>query len=333
MAKVLITGGAGFIGAHLAFQLAKRGDIITVVDDFNNRYDPALKEARVTALLQTLDNQPTVIRADIRNAALIDQLCQKERFDSVVHLAAWAAVQTSIERPHIYSQVNLDGTVNVLEAARKTGVKNIVFASSSSVYGGRSKVPFRETDDVSRPISPYAATKAAGEILCAAWHHLYNLPITCLRFFTVYGPWGRPEMALFKFATAIYRNQPVLMRGKKTMRDFTYIDDCVAGITAALDTPMGFEIFNLGESDAVSLPRFIAAIEASLGRQARIEEVPLPPGDVPKTLADISKAQSKLGYAPATAIEDGVNKFSGWFTNWYVPVYLKINSDSDSSYS
>lgn len=322
MSKILVTGGAGFIGAHLAAKLAQRGDAVTVIDDFNNRYDPALKEARITHLFQDLTPPPHIIRADIRDADLMTRIIETERFATIVHLAAWAAVQTSIEQPRIYTAVNLDGTVNILEAARISGVRNIVFASSSSVYGGRTATPFRETDDVSRPLSPYAATKAAGEILCATWHHLYRLPITCLRFFTVYGPWGRPDMALFKFATAIHQSTPLLMRGKDTARDFTYIDDCMAGIISAIDRPLGFEIFNVGEADAVPLPRFIAAIEKALGKKAAMKEVPLATGEVPRTLADISKAHQLLDYTPRTPVEAGISLFAAWFNDWYVPQYL-----------
>jgi UDP-glucuronate 4-epimerase len=318
MAKILVTGGAGFIGSHVARALLKRGDTVVLLDDFNDRYDPRLKEARVTHLFADT-TAPAVIRGDIRERERIDALFAEHAFDHVIHLAAWASVQPSIENPYIYTAVNVDGTVNILEAARKARVKNIIFASSSSVYGGLHDVPIREDADVSHPLSPYAATKAAGEIMCATWNNLYQIPVTCLRFFTVYGPWGRPEMAFFKFTEAISNNQPVQMRGRDTMRDFTYVDDVVQGILGALDNPHDFAIYNLGESDGVPLPRLIAAIEAALNKKAEIQEVPLPAGDIPRTLADITRAKENIGYHPTTSIEEGVAHFVKWYQEWYVP--------------
>lgn len=327
MSKILVTGGAGFIGAHVAYQLLKRGDEVVVIDDFNDRYDPRLKHLRFEHFFSG-SQKPKLVTGDIRDNELITKLFNDEAFDQVIHLAAWAAVQTSIDNPYVYTSVNVDGTVNILEAARRHHIQNIVFASSSSVYGGRDKVPFQENDDVSRPISPYAATKATGEIMCATWYNLYKIPINALRFFTVYGPWGRPEMAIFKFSEAILRGQPVLMRGRQTMRDFTYIDDCVQGVIGALDHPRQFSIFNLGESDAVPLPRLISALENSLKKPAIIKEVPLPPGDVPRTLADISLAQTMLSYQPITKIEDGITKFTQWYKDWYIPNFLPDLIDS-----
>lgn len=328
MKKILITGGAGFIGSHAARSLLARGDDITLLDDFNNRYDPRLKEMRVHSMFTDLPVRqaggptPPVVRGDIRDQALVNTLFQESKFQQVIHLAAWASVQPSIENPHVYTEVNLDGTVNILEAARKNGVENIVFASSSSVYGGLSEVPFKETANIMRPISPYAATKAAGEILCATWYNMYQLPITALRFFTVYGPWGRPEMAMFKFAEAIRTNQPVYMRGATTQRDFTYVEDIVQGITGALDNPHGFAVYNLGEHDAVPLPRLIAAIENAMQKKAQIVEVPLPPGDIPATLADITKAQAEIGYKPRIHIEAGVAAFISWYQEVYLPAFV-----------
>ncbi len=317
MNSTLITGGAGFIGAHVARELLKRGDSITILDDFNNRYDPRLKEARLQHLCLE-EFQPEIVRGDIRNRDLIDNLFTTHRFQQVIHLAAWASVRPSIKNPYIYTEVNINGTVNILEAARKHNVENMVFASSSSVYGGISDVPFSESADVSRPISPYAATKVAGEILCATWHHLYDLPISALRFFTVYGPWGRPEMAMFTFAEALRHDQPILMRGRTTERDFTYIDDIVAGVIAAVDRPRGYAVYNLGEHDAVPLPRMISALETAFHKKAKVKEVPLPPGDIPRTLADITKAQQELNYQPTTSIEVGAQKFAQWYNGWYV---------------
>ena len=318
MSKILVTGGAGFIGSQVAVKLLARGDEVVIMDDFNDRYNPKIKEARIDNLFSDVP-KPTLIRQDICDLDALSEVFSEHKFDQVIHLAAWAAVQTSIDNPYIYTKANVDGTVNILNISKDYNIKNIVFASSSSVYGGREKVPFKETDDISSPISPYAATKAAGELMCATWHNLYQIPITALRFFTVYGPWGRPEMAMFLFSKAILQQKTLQMRGKNTMRDFTYIDDCVDGIIKALDQPHAYSIINLGESDAVPLPRLITALEKTLGRKAIIEEVPLPPGDVPRTLADISKAKKLLGYSPTTKIEEGVKKFSDWYLNWYIP--------------
>ena len=316
MSNILVTGGAGFIGSHVSRALLTRGDQVTIIDDFNDRYDPRLKEARIEHMF-TNTPSPKVIRGDICDRKLIDNLFKKEKFDQVIHLAAWASVLPSIENPYIYTSVNVDGTVNILEAARKNNIKNIVYASTSSVYGGLTHVPFKETDDVMNPISPYAATKLAGEIMARTWNNIYNIPITALRFFTVYGPWGRPEMAIFKFTENILAGKPVEMRGKETERDFTYIDDIVQGIIAALDKPNGFSVYNLGENDSVPLPRLITALESALGKKAVIKEVALPFGDIPRTLADISKAKTELDYNPTTKIEEGVNKFVEWYNEWH----------------
>ena len=320
--NILITGGAGFIGAHVARTLLARGETITIIDDFNNRYNPRLKEARVSHLLKQTPSL-TITRADIRDRDRLTEIFQNTHFEKVIHLAAWASVQPSIVDPYTYTAVNIDGTVNVLEAARRHQIKSLVFASSSSVYGGLTEVPFREEVAISQPISPYAATKAAGELLCATWHKMYGIPIIALRFFTVYGPWGRPEMALFKFAEAIRTGQPVYMRGATTTRDFTYIDDIVQGVIQALDRPRGFSIYNLGENDAVPLPRLIAALEDALQKKAEVVEVPLPYGDIPKTLADISKAKSELGHHPVTSIEAGVAHFVDWYQSFYVPAFAE----------
>jgi len=265
-----------------------------------------------------------LIREDVSDADAMSKVFAAHQFDTVVHLAAWAAVQRSIDEPLTYSNANINGTIVMLEESRKQQVKNFIFASSSSVYGGREKMPLTEEDDVSKPISPYAATKVAGEALCATWNYLYDLPISAVRFFTVYGPWGRPEMALFKFTEAIQEGRTIEMRGAKTKRDFTFIDDIVQGLIGAIDNPpAGYEIYNLGNQDAVPLPRFIEAIEKTLGKKATIEDVPLPPGDVPQTLADISKAKDKLGYEPVTSIEEGVKKFVSWYQDWYLPNFKK----------
>jgi UDP-glucuronate 4-epimerase len=316
--KILITGGAGFIGSHVAQNLLKRNDKVTIIDDFNDRYDPRLKEARVQHMFKDLP-QPQVIRGDICDQALVDGLFQKSNFDQVIHLAAWASVTPSLKNPYIYEKVNVGGTVNILEAARHHDIKNIVYAGTSSVYGGLSQVPFRENMDVTSPMSPYAATKLAGEIMCRTWHNIYGIPTTVVRFFTVYGPWGRPEMAIFKFTQAILADNKLEMRGRTTERDFTYIDDIVQGVIAAIDRPKKYEVYNLGESDAVPLPRLIAALESSLGKKAQVKEVPLEMGELPQTLADVTKANQDLDYHPTTNIEEGVKKFIEWYNGWYVP--------------
>lgn len=320
--KILVTGGAGFIGSHVAQALLARGDTVVILDDFNDRYDPALKEARVKHMFNHTD-PPKVLRGDICNRELVNQIFAEEEFDQVIHLAAWASVLPSLKNPYIYTSVNVDGTVNILEASRLNHVKNIVYASTSSVYGGIDEVPFKETMDVYRPASPYAASKLAGEIMCATWHNLYQIPITCLRFFTVYGPWGRPEMAIFKFTQAMLRGETIELRGRTTKRDFTYISDIVQGILAAADTPHGFAIYNLGENDAVPLPRLIKALETALNISAKIQEVPLQAGELTQTLADISRAQTMLGYRPETSIEKGVQLFAQWYKNVYVPLFEK----------
>lgn len=319
MANILVTGGAGFIGSHTSLKLLNAGHQVTILDDFNDRYDPRLKEARMNEMFKDASQPPMIVRGDIRSLRTVQEVFANGTFDHVIHLAAWASVIPSIKNPHIYTEVNVDGTVNMLEVARQHTVKNFIFASTSSVYGGKTTVPFQETDDVTKPISPYAASKVAGEVMCATWHNMYQLPITCLRFFTVYGPWGRPEMALIQFANAIMSNKPVLMRGHNTQRDFTYVDDIVSGIEGAVGLTEGFHICNLGEHDAVPLPRLIKALEDALGQKAQIQEVDLLPGEIPATLADVSEARKLLGYNPTTSIEEGVKKFADWYLRWYRP--------------
>jgi UDP-glucuronate 4-epimerase len=318
--NVLITGGAGFIGSHVAHFLLARGDSVVLVDDFNDRYDPRLKEARITHMF-TDASQPVVVRGDILDQGLMEKTMREHSIDSVIHLAAWASVQPSIERPYLYSNVNVTGTVSVLEAARKQGVQRIVAASSSSVYGGIKEMPFREDMDIMHPISPYAATKGATELMCSTWNHLYGIPTTCLRFFTVYGPWGRPEMAIFSFTKAIMAGETIQMRGKDTMRDFTYIEDIVQGIIGALDNVEGYNVYNLGESDGVLLPRLITALETAIGKKATVEEVPLPTGDIQATLANIDAAKKDLGYNPTTSVEEGTKKFVQWYLEWYARIF------------
>ena len=319
--NVLITGGAGFIGSHTAKALLDRGDTVVLYDDFNDRYDPRLKEARVAHMYEG-GNKPALVRGDILDQALLEKTIQEYNVDSIIHLAAWASVQPSIDRPRIYSEVNVTGTVSVLEAAQKHHIKRLVVASSSSVYGGITEMPFREDMDIMHPISPYAATKGATELMCSTWNHLYGIPTTCLRFFTVYGPWGRPEMAIFSFTKAILAGETIQMRGKNTSRDFTYIDDIVSGVVSALDNAKGYNVYNLGESDGVPLPRMITALESAIGMKAIIEEVELPAGDIPATLSDISRAKQDLSYNPTTSIEEGTKKFVDWYREWYDQIFL-----------
>lgn len=310
--RVLVTGAAGFIGSHTSEHLLRRGDEVVGLDNFNNFYDPAIKRRNAAALQQHTGF--ALIEADLCDDAALEALFARHRFDAVVHLAAWAGVRPSIDRPDIYVEANVRGTTNLLERARRGGVGRFVFASSSSVYGGRETVPFRETDEVDRPISPYAATKKSGEVLCYTWHHLYGLPVSALRFFTVYGPRQRPEMAIHRFATLISRGEPVPMFGDgASARDYTYIDDIVQGTVAALDRCEGFEVYNLGESQTTRLDALIASLGRALGVTPRIRALPAQPGDVPITFADISKARERLGYAPSTGIELGIERFVEWF--------------------
>ena len=310
--SVLVTGGAGFIGSHLVERLLSEGRRVVVVDNFCDFYDPAIKRGNVAAVA----GQPgfTLAEGDIRDAAFLDGVFQAHKFDCVVHLAAMAGVRPSIEQPRTYSEVNVDGTLNVLECCRHYGRPRLVFGSSSSVYGTNTKVPFSETDRVERAISPYAATKLAGEVLCHTYHHLYGFPVVCLRFFTVYGPRQRPEMAIAKFIRLIDSGEAVPMFGDGTsQRDYTYCDDIVDGILGAMGLDAGFEIINLGNSRTVGLRGLIGLIEAALGKRARIEALPPQPGDVPITYADIAKAERLLGYRPNFPIEPGIERAVAWY--------------------
>ncbi|MGD2175767.1 MAG: GDP-mannose 4,6-dehydratase [Candidatus Brocadiaceae bacterium] len=310
--SILVTGGAGFIGSHLVDRLVARGDRVVCLDNFDDYYSPEIKRANVEDALQT--GRMKLVEGDIRDDALCRQTVQEEGVESVVHLAARAGVRPSIEQPALYAAVNCEGTVNLLEAAREAGVSKFIFGSSSSVYGVNNKIPFAEDDPVTRPISPYAATKRAGELMCHVYHHLYGLPIVALRFFTVYGPRQRPDLAIHKFTRLIEAGEPIPMYGDGTSRrDYTYCSDVVDGIVAALDGALEFEIINLGNSEPVELRRLIGVIEEALGREARIERMPEQPGDVPVTYADISKARRLLDYAPEYPIRQGIAEFVEWF--------------------
>jgi len=309
---ILLTGGAGFIGSHVARRLLDRGDRITVLDDFNDFYDPGLK--RANALEFEGRDDWRLVEGDIRDEALVDRLFRHQSFDAVIHLAARAGVRPSLREPILYEDVNCIGTLRLLEAARHHGPKSFVFASSSSVYGINEKVPFSESDPVDLPISPYATTKRAGELLCFNYAHLYGLRISCLRFFTVYGPSQRPEMAIAKFTDLLARGETIPMYGDgQSRRDYTYIDDIVDGVVAALDLEPKFEIFNLGGSQTTALADLVTWIAEELGVEPKIERHPDQPGDVPITYADVSKAGEMLGYAPKVPIREGLKRYVAWY--------------------
>jgi UDP-glucuronate 4-epimerase len=310
--KVLITGGAGFIGSHTTTALLSRGDQVVCLDNFNDYYSPERKRKNVAEFLGDIGY--SLYEGDIRDRERLGEIFAKEKPDKVIHIAAMAGVRPSIERPLLYEEVNIKGTLNMLEAARRHRVTNFLFASSSSVYGGQEKVPFSEDDPIASPISPYAATKAAGELLCHTYHHLYGLNVTCLRFFTVHGPKGRPDMAPYLFTQWVFEGAELKMFGDgTTSRDYTYIDDIVSGVVAALDADLSYEIINLGNSQTVVLRDFIALVEDLVGKKANIVQLPMQPGDMPRTCADISKARHLLGYDPQTPVEKGMKHFVAWY--------------------
>jgi UDP-glucuronate 4-epimerase len=308
--KVLITGAAGFIGSHLCQRLLADGRQVVGVDNFDDFYDPKVKRENIAACL---DNKNfSLVHADIRDGSAMDKAINDD-IDIIVHLAARAGVRPSIEQPLLYADVNINGTMVLLEAAKKHNIKRFIFASSSSVYGNNEKVPFCESDNVDFPISPYAATKKTGEIICHTYHHLYNISIICLRFFTVYGPRHRPDLAIHKFASLIEAGEPVPVFGDGSMkRDFTYVDDIVSGTISAMKHCRGFEIYNLGNSHPVSVNDLVSELENALGRKAQKKYLPLQPGDVNITYADITKAVRDLLYNPQTPLRAGLEKFVCW---------------------
>jgi UDP-glucuronate 4-epimerase len=311
--KFLVTGGAGFIGANLCENLLKSGHAVTAFDDLNSFYSPDFKRRNI-ADLQVLGRDFTFLHGDLCDNGGVKEAVASDRFDQIIHLAARAGVRPSLEEPALYQQVNVVGTTNLLEAARLAGIKKLTIASSSSVYGINSKVPFSEADPIFNPISPYAASKLACEALGHVYHHIYDLDIAMLRFFTVYGPRQRPDLAIYKFANLILRGKPIPVFGDgSTARDYTFIDDIVAGIVACTQKSFGFEVFNLGESQTVKLNYLIELIENTTGRKATIDRQPAQPGDVPLTYADISKAKRMLGYNPSTSIEKGIPLFVDWY--------------------
>ena len=309
----LVTGGAGFIGSHVCERLLREWHSVWAFDDLNPFYDPKLKEANLQEI-RSLERSFEFVKGDICDRAALDKLFSQVKFDGVLHIAARAGVRPSIQEPALYQRVNVEGTVNVLEAARLHGVRKAILASSSSVYGVNSKVPFREQDPIFKAISPYAASKLACEALGHVYHRLYNMDVVMLRFFTVYGPRQRPDLAIRKFARMITEGKPIPMYGDgSTARDYTYIDDILNGITACISREFGYEIFNLGESQIVRLDRLVELLEEALGRKAIIDSQPPQPGDVPLTFADISKARKMLGYEPQVKIEEGIRRFARWF--------------------
>lgn len=309
----LVTGGAGFIGSHICERLLLSGHAVWTLDDLNDFYDPQMKRDNLRAL-QSLAKPFEFVQGDLTDRAVVDQLFADVKFDQVIHLAARAGVRPSLEKPALYQRVNVEGTVNLLEAARLSGVKKLTLASSSSVYGVNSKMPFSETDSIFTAISPYAASKLACEALGHVYHHTYGLDIVMLRFFTVYGPRQRPDLAIRKFTKLISEGKPIPVYGDgSSARDHTYVSDIVDGVMACLDREFGYEIFNLGESQTVTLSRLIQLIENAVGKKAVIQRLPMQPGDVPVTFADISKARNQLGYAPKMKVEQGIPQFVEWF--------------------
>ncbi len=313
--NILVTGGAGFIGSAIAKRLVERGDRVVILDNFNDYYDPQLKRDRIEVFLKGIDFK--LYEGDIRDAKLVEDIFASEKIEKVVHLAAMAGVRYSIQDPLLYADVNVNGTLVLLEAARKHAVRNFVYASSSSVYGGNEKIPFSEEDSVDHPVSPYAASKKANELFAHVWSHLYGLPTTGLRFFTVYGPWGRPDMALFSFTKNIFEGKPIEVYNFGDMtRNFTYIDDIVSGTITVLDADLPVGVMNIGGDTEEKLTRFIEVIEKNIGKTAEKKMMPMQPGDVPSTVADISKLRA-LGWAPTTRIDVGIKNFVEWYREYY----------------
>lgn len=313
---ILVTGGAGFIGAHVAKRLAHQGHHVIIVDNFNPYYDPALKGARLQTLLADVPH--TLYRVDIADHAAMREIFEKHGVDQICHLAAQAGVRYAAQAPFVYEQSNLRGTLTLLELAREFHVSNVVIASSSSVYGDAAHYPVKETDVTDKPISLYAATKRACELMAYSYHHLYALPITCLRFFTVYGPWGRPDMAFFSFTKAALDGTPIRVFGQGEMaRDFTYVDDIVEGIVRALETTSAWEVLNLGRGKAEPLMHMIELVEHASGKTIEKTFVDMQPGDVRQTWADISRAKTVLNWEPRVNLDEGIPKFVEWYRGYY----------------
>ena len=309
--RILVTGGAGFIGSHLAEKLLAVGHEVVILDDFNDFYDPRIKHANIAGFAKDV----TVCHVDLRESDSVRTVFGREKVDAIVHLAARAGVRPSIQSPRLYYDTNVIGTLHLLEAACVTGVERFIFASSSSVYGASKTVPFSEDQHLTQTISPYGATKIAGEFLCSTYSHLYQMRVVALRYFTVYGPRQRPDLAIHQFTRRIYTGQPIDQFGDgSTRRDYTYIDDIIQGTIAALDYegPL-YDVFNLGESQTIQLKDLILAIETAVEKKAKINRRAEQPGDMPRTYADISKARKLLGYSPTTKLSEGLPKFVEWF--------------------
>lgn len=312
--NILVTGAAGFIGSHVCEFLWERGHHLIALDNFNDYYDPRIKRHNVEKLFRRPRYE--LVEGDILDQNVLTTLFQTHHFDAIIHLAARAGVRPSIAQPMLYEKVNVRGTINLLEMARQQRIPKFIFGSSSSVYGEKRKVPFSEDDPVDNPISPYAATKKAGELVCYTYYHLYGIAVSCLRFFTVYGPRQRPDMAIYKFTNLIASGQKIPMYGDgSTKRDYTYITDIVDGIWRALENCSAYHIYNLGESRTIELSHLVDLIQNNLGMEAKIEKLPLQPGDVPITYADISRARKELGYNPQVTISEGIQRFVEWFKN------------------
>jgi UDP-glucuronate 4-epimerase len=333
--KVLVTGGAGFIGSHVAEYLLDRGDDVVIVDEMNDYYDVSFKEANLALLQEKVGNQKhrlSIYRGDICDESFMMDLFEKECPTWVVHMAARAGVRPSIQDPHIYIHSNIRGTTNLLELSHKFGVENFVFASSSSVYGGSSSTYFSEDENVDNPVSPYAASKKACELLAYTYHHLYNINVTGLRFFTVYGPRGRPDMAPFKFIDRVSRGLELQQFGDgSSSRDYTYISDIVDGIIRALDRPHPYEIFNLGKGAGTSLKDFIDLVQKYVGKKANIKIMPDQPGDVPYTCADVSKAYRLLGYRAQVPFEEGIKKTAAWYSEAFGKKRIRVCPETQAN--
>ncbi|NBW05766.1 MAG: NAD-dependent epimerase [Alphaproteobacteria bacterium] len=332
--RVCITGAAGFIGMHVALRLLARGDSVVGIDNLNDYYDVSLKEARLARLVEHAEF--TFIKADVADQAVISQLFRDHAFDGVVHLAAQAGVRYSLENPHAYIDANIQGFMNILEGCRHAGTGHLVYASSSSVYGGNIAMPFSEHHNIDHPVSLYAATKKANELMAHTYSHLFGLPTTGLRFFTVYGPWGRPDMALFLFTKAMLHGKPInVFNNGEMVRDFTYIDDIVEGVIRVLDKPATaspvfdpatpdpatssapYRVFNIGNGAPTPLMAYIRALEAALGVTAKMTMLPMQPGDVPATAADTSELGAWVGFRPDTPVREGVKRFADWYLGHY----------------
>jgi len=313
---VLVTGGAGFIGSHLTEALIRANFTVVVVDNFNRFYSPSQKANNLSAV----KNRPHFFlhRADIRDVNILKEIFSKYNFDCVIHLAAMAGVPPSLENPRLYADVNVIGTICLLERVKEFGIKHFIFGSSSSVYGDRQVGPFKESDSTDKQISPYGATKKAGELLCQVYAKLYHIQTTIIRFFTVYGPRNRPDMACFRFLDSLMKNHPLMRFGSgNSSRDYTFIDDVVEGIIAAVKKPFNFETINLGNSHPVVLNELISTLETVTGKKANINKLPAQPGDVNQTYADIKKAQSLLGYQPKVTLLKGISQLFDWYTQHY----------------